>query len=61
MFMRLGSEDIKLATFDEPTSAMDPIGAKRLLTRLRDAQAGRTMVFVTHHYAHLAEFADLIM
>lgn len=61
LFMRLQSENIKLVTFDEPTSALDPPGAKNLLQRCRSKQQGKTMVFATHHYEHLVEYADLIL
>lgn len=59
--MRLMSPKIKLLVVDEPTSAMDPLGEYELFEKLRDLQAGRTMVCVTHRFGHLTKHADLIL
>jgi energy-coupling factor transporter ATP-binding protein EcfA2 len=59
--MRLQSNKIKCVTVDEPSSALDPEGEMDLFRRLRDARAGRTMIFVTHRFGHLTKHADLIM
>jgi len=60
-FMRLQSNEIKCVTVDEPSSALDPQGEMDLFQRLRDARAGKTMIFVTHRFGHLTKHADLIM
>jgi ABC-type bacteriocin/lantibiotic exporter with double-glycine peptidase domain len=59
--MRLQSNSIKCVTVDEPSSALDPEGEMDLFQRLRDARAGRTMIFVTHRFGHLTKHADIIM
>lgn len=59
--MRLQSNKIKCITVDEPSSALDPEGELELFQRLRDAKAGKTMIFVTHRFGHLTKHADLIM
>ncbi|KAG2135205.1 P-loop containing nucleoside triphosphate hydrolase protein [Suillus bovinus] len=60
-FMRMLSEDIKFVIVDEPSSALDPGGEYELFKQLREARKGRTMIFVTHRFAHLTKFADLIL
>ena len=60
-FMRLQSNKITCVTVDEPSSALDPQGELELFQRLRDARAGKTMIFVTHRFGHLTKHADLIM
>ncbi|KIM76353.1 hypothetical protein PILCRDRAFT_77827 [Piloderma croceum F 1598] len=60
-FMRLQSNKIKCVTVDEPSSALDPQGEMDLFRRLRDARAGKTMIFVTHRFGHLTKHADLII
>jgi ABC-type transport system involved in cytochrome bd biosynthesis fused ATPase/permease subunit len=52
--MRMLSEDIKFVIVDEPSSALDPGGEYELFKQLREARKGRTMIFVTHHFGHLA-------
>lgn len=59
--MRMLSQDIKFVTVDEPSSALDPEGEYELFKQLREARKGRTMIFVTHRFAHLTKFADLIL
>jgi energy-coupling factor transporter ATP-binding protein EcfA2 len=59
--MRLQSNKITCVTVDEPSSALDPQGELELFQRLRDARAGKTMIFVTHRFGHLTKHADLIM
>jgi ABC-type multidrug transport system fused ATPase/permease subunit len=60
-FMRLQSNKITCVTVDEPSSALDPQGELELFQRLRDARAGKTMIFVTHRFGHLTKHADLII
>ena len=60
-FMRLQSNKITCVTVDEPSSALDPQGELELFQRLRDARAGKTMIFVMHQFGHLTKHADLIM
>ncbi|KAG1794733.1 P-loop containing nucleoside triphosphate hydrolase protein [Suillus variegatus] len=60
-FMRMLSEDIKFVIVDEPSSALDPGGEYELFKQLREARKGKTMIFVTHRFAHLTKFADLIL
>ena len=59
--MRLDSGKIKLALFDEPTSAMDPKSEQRFFEELLKARAGKTMVIVTHRFKHLVSQADMIL
>lgn len=60
LFMRL-TTPIRLATIDEPSSALDPSSEFELFSRLRGARKGRTMIFVTHRFGHLTKHADLIV
>ncbi|KIJ16673.1 hypothetical protein PAXINDRAFT_10381 [Paxillus involutus ATCC 200175] len=60
-FMRLLTSPVKLVTVDEPSSALDPEGEYQLFAKLREARKGRTMIFVTHRFAHLTKYADLIV
>jgi ABC-type multidrug transport system fused ATPase/permease subunit len=60
-FMRITDEKIKLVIVDEPSAAMDPEGEYELFKHLREARAGRTMVFITHRFGHLTKHADLIL
>jgi ABC-type multidrug transport system fused ATPase/permease subunit len=60
-FMRISDEKIRLIIVDEPSSAMDPAGEYELFEHLREAQEGRTMVFITHRFGHLTKHADMIM
>ena len=59
--MRLNSGKIALAVLDEPTSAIDPHGERKIFDNLRELRKGKTMVFVTHRFVHLTEHADLIL
>lgn len=59
--MRLLSTSARLATVDEPSSALDAAGEFELFARLREVKKGRTMIFVTHRFGHLTRHADLIM
>jgi ABC-type transport system involved in cytochrome bd biosynthesis fused ATPase/permease subunit len=59
--MRLNSPKIKFVAVDEPSSALDPRGELELFDRLREANQGKTMVFVTHRFGHLTKFANLIV
>lgn len=59
--MRLNSPQIRCVTVDEPSSALDSQGELELFERLREAKAGRTMIFVTHRFGHLTKHADSIM
>jgi len=59
--MRLDSGKVKFVAVDEPTSALDAEGEAQLFDRLLEARSGKTMVFVTHRFAHLTKFADIIL
>jgi ABC-type bacteriocin/lantibiotic exporter with double-glycine peptidase domain len=59
--MRLNSKKVKLVVVDEPSSALDPEGEQALFDNLRRAKNGKTMIFVTHRFGHLTQFADLIL
>jgi energy-coupling factor transporter ATP-binding protein EcfA2 len=59
--MRFQTGKIKLLSVDEPSSALDSRGEYELFERLREAGAGKTMIFVTHRFGHLTKYADLIM
>ncbi|KAF9075396.1 P-loop containing nucleoside triphosphate hydrolase protein [Rhodocollybia butyracea] len=60
-FMRFKSKKIKFVAVDEPSSALDPEGELKLFNNLREARAGKTMVFVTHRFGHLTKYADKIL
>ncbi|KAJ4475531.1 P-loop containing nucleoside triphosphate hydrolase protein [Lentinula aciculospora] len=60
-FMRFNSESIRFVAVDEPSSALDPEGELQLFDNLREAKAGKTMVFVTHRFGHLTKYADKIL
>lgn len=52
----------KLILFDEPTSALDPELVGEVLTVIRDlAEAGRTMVLVTHEMRFARRVADRVV
>ncbi|MCY1139317.1 amino acid ABC transporter ATP-binding protein [Actinoplanes sp. Pm04-4] len=54
--------DPKLVLFDEPTSALDPELVGEVLDVMRDlAQAGTTMVVVTHEIGFAREVADTVV
>ncbi|KAK0492735.1 P-loop containing nucleoside triphosphate hydrolase protein [Armillaria luteobubalina] len=46
---------------DKPSSALDPEGEALLFGNLIDERDGKTMIFVTHWFGHLAKHADLIV
>ncbi|KAJ7184601.1 P-loop containing nucleoside triphosphate hydrolase protein [Mycena filopes] len=60
-FMRFTSGAVKLVCVDEPSSNLDPEAEWRLFKNLRSVRKGKTMVFVTHRFAHLTKHADLIL
>ncbi|KDQ61277.1 hypothetical protein JAAARDRAFT_191368 [Jaapia argillacea MUCL 33604] len=60
-FLRLQNSDTRLVIVDEPSSALDAIAEMNLFTRLRELRKGKTMIFVTHRFGHLAKYADLIL
>ena len=45
---------------DEATSALDPETERRLLERLSETRAGRTMIFITHRTSVL-EYCDRVL
>ncbi|MEU8820179.1 amino acid ABC transporter ATP-binding protein [Actinoplanes sp. NPDC048796] len=54
--------DPKLVLFDEPTSALDPELVGEVLDVMRDlAEAGTTMVVVTHEIGFAREVADTVV
>lgn len=61
MFMRLASGKIRLVCVDEPSSALDPEAEFQLFNNLRQVREGKTMIFITHRFGHLARYADLIL
>ncbi|KAJ7041945.1 P-loop containing nucleoside triphosphate hydrolase protein [Mycena alexandri] len=60
-FMRFTSGAVKLVCVDEPSSNMDPEAEWRLFKNFRLVREGKTMIFVTHRFAHLTKHADLIL
>ncbi|KAF8149666.1 P-loop containing nucleoside triphosphate hydrolase protein [Mycena galopus ATCC 62051] len=60
-FMRFLSGNIRFAAADEPSSALDPKAEHQLFQHLRDAQQGKTLIFVTHRFGHLTKHADLVI
>ncbi|KAJ7490994.1 P-loop containing nucleoside triphosphate hydrolase protein [Mycena latifolia] len=60
-FMRFTSGAVKLVCVDEPSSNLDPEGEWQLFKNLRNVRAGKTMIFVTHRFAHLTKHADVIL
>jgi ABC-type Mn2+/Zn2+ transport system ATPase subunit len=59
--MRITDDDVRLVVADEPSAAMDPAGEYELFKNLREAQRGRTMIFITHRFGHLVKHADMIL
>jgi ABC-type multidrug transport system fused ATPase/permease subunit len=59
--MHLNSGQVKFVAVDEPSSALDAEGEAQLFDRLLRIREGKTMVFVTHRFAHLTKFADVIL
>ncbi|KAG7097870.1 hypothetical protein E1B28_005182 [Marasmius oreades] len=60
-FMRFNSNKIKFVAVDEPSSALDPSGEVELFDHLREARAGKTMLFVTHRFGPITKYADQII
>ncbi|KAJ7765688.1 P-loop containing nucleoside triphosphate hydrolase protein [Mycena metata] len=60
-FMRFTSGAVKLVCVDEPSSNLDPEAEWQLFKNLRLVREGKTMIFVTHRFAHLTKHADLIL
>ncbi|KAJ6500825.1 P-loop containing nucleoside triphosphate hydrolase protein [Mycena sanguinolenta] len=60
-FMRFTSGAVKLVCVDEPSSNLDPDAEWQLFQNLRQARDGKTMIFVTHRFAHLTKHADMIL
>lgn len=62
-FMRLlaNQEEVKFVAVDEPSSALDPEAEATLFSNLIGMREGKTMVFVTHRFAHLVKHADMIV
>ncbi|KAF7359053.1 ABC transporter ATP-binding protein [Mycena sanguinolenta] len=60
-FMRFTSGAVKLVCVDEPSSNLDPDAEWQLFQNLRQARDGKTMIFVTHRFAHLTKHADVIL
>ncbi|KIY68677.1 P-loop containing nucleoside triphosphate hydrolase protein [Cylindrobasidium torrendii FP15055 ss-10] len=62
-FMRLlaNQQEVKLVAVDEPSSALDPEAEAALFSNLIGMREGKTMVFVTHRFAHLVKHADIIV
>jgi len=52
--------EASLICVDEPSAALDPRAEHGILSRLRDLD-GRTRIFITHRFGHLAKHADLIL
>jgi ABC-type bacteriocin/lantibiotic exporter with double-glycine peptidase domain len=59
--MRISDKNVRLVIVDEPSAAMDPAGEYELFKNLREAQRGRTMIFITHRFGHLTKHADAIL
>lgn len=62
--LRALSHGPKVIFADEPTSSLDEENARTVLIILRDwchAQAGRTVLLVTHNLLQAAEFADSVL
>ncbi|KAJ6455965.1 P-loop containing nucleoside triphosphate hydrolase protein [Mycena vitilis] len=60
-FMRFTSGAVKLVCVDEPSSSLDPEAEWQLFQNLRQVREGKTMIFVTHRFAHLTKHADVII
>ncbi|KAF8209316.1 P-loop containing nucleoside triphosphate hydrolase protein [Mycena galopus ATCC 62051] len=60
-FMRFTSGAVKLVCVDEPSSNLDPDAEWQLFKNFRQARDGKTMIFVTHRFAHLTKHADVIL
>ncbi|KAF8835766.1 P-loop containing nucleoside triphosphate hydrolase protein [Paxillus ammoniavirescens] len=60
-FMRLNNRDTRLVVVDEATSGLDSVSERDILSEFRKSRSGKTMIFITHQYHHLAEDADQIL
>ncbi|KAH7904878.1 P-loop containing nucleoside triphosphate hydrolase protein [Hygrophoropsis aurantiaca] len=60
-FMKINNGKIKLVVVDEATSSLDPVAERDLLTQFLRVRNGKTMIFVTHRFQHLARKADQII
>ncbi|KIK91850.1 hypothetical protein PAXRUDRAFT_34763 [Paxillus rubicundulus Ve08.2h10] len=60
-FMRLNNRETRLVVVDEATSALDPVTEQNILSEFRGSRSGKTMIFVTHRFHHLAKDADQIL
>ncbi|KIJ09855.1 hypothetical protein PAXINDRAFT_86857 [Paxillus involutus ATCC 200175] len=60
-FMRLNNRDTRLVVVDEGTSNLDPVTERDILSEFRKSRSGKTMIFITHQYHHLAKDADQIL
>jgi ABC-type transport system involved in cytochrome bd biosynthesis fused ATPase/permease subunit len=61
MFMRFNTGKICLVLVDEPSAALDPMAEQDIFRNLLAEREGKTIVFVTHHFAYLTSKADQIM
>lgn len=59
--MRINNRTTRLVVVDEATSSLDPIAERDILTEFRNVRGGKTMLFVTHRFYHLAHEADRIL
>ncbi|KAL0946358.1 hypothetical protein HGRIS_012591 [Hohenbuehelia grisea] len=62
-FVRLMNSDSRLLVVDEALSYLDSVAEHDILSNLLDIQKtdGKTAIFVTHHFGHLATKADRIL
>ncbi|KAJ7808419.1 P-loop containing nucleoside triphosphate hydrolase protein [Mycena olivaceomarginata] len=61
MFMRFNTGKIRLVLVDEPSAALDPTAEQDIFRNLLAEREGKTIVFVTHHFAYLTSKADQII
>ncbi|KAG2113032.1 P-loop containing nucleoside triphosphate hydrolase protein [Suillus discolor] len=47
--------------FDEPSASLDPTAEHDLFERLRKLRGNKTMIFSTHRFGNLTQYADLIL
>ncbi|KAG2084537.1 P-loop containing nucleoside triphosphate hydrolase protein [Suillus discolor] len=47
--------------FDEPSASLDPMAEHDLFERLRKLRCNKTMIFSTHRFGNLTQYADLIL
>ncbi|KAH7889125.1 P-loop containing nucleoside triphosphate hydrolase protein [Phlebopus sp. FC_14] len=60
-FLRLNNTDTRLVVVDEASSSLDPVAERDILSDFRKLRKGKTMIFVTHRFHHLAKDADHIL